>query len=54
MLGFCVVLRNVLSPERSLTKIWKFSDDGDVDVKVEEALDDDLEVRMLGDVLEES
>lgn len=41
----------VLSPDSSLTKIWKLSEDGDegVDVDIEEALDDEREVRMLGD-----
>lgn len=42
-----VGLSDVLSPESSLTKIWKFSEDGDEDVDVEEALDEEREVRML-------
>lgn len=40
---------DVLSPDSSLTKIWKFSEDGVEDVDVEEAFDDDREVRMLGE-----
>ena len=43
---------DVLSPDSSLTKIWKLSEDGDEDVDVEEALDDEREVRMLGDAVE--
>lgn len=41
----------VLSPDSSLTKIWKLSGggDADVDVDVEEAFEDEREVRMLGD-----
>ena len=45
----CQSLKYVLSPDSSLTKIWKFSEDGDEDVDVEEAFDDERDVRMLGD-----
>ena len=41
----------LLSPDRSLTKIWKLSVEGveDVeDVEVEEAFDEEREVRMVG------
>ena len=41
----------VLSPDRSLTKSWKFSVDGDEDVEdveVEEAFDEEREARMVG------
>lgn len=41
-------LSDVLSPDSSLTKIWKFSD-GDEDVDVEEAFDDEREIRMFGE-----
>ena len=44
--------RGVLSPERSLTNIWKFSDGGE-DVDVEEAVEDEREGRMIGLVIEE-
>lgn len=45
---FCYQGRsNGLSPDSSLTKIWKFSD-GDEDVDVEEAFDDEREKRMFG------
>lgn len=40
----------LLSPERSLTNIWMFSD-GVEDVEVEEAFEDDLEVRMIAEVI---
>ena len=61
LLVFCFVLSlggfqrlrrlrgDVLSPDSSLTKIWKLSEDGDEDVEVEEALDDERDERMLGD-----
>ena len=45
----------VLSPDKSLTKIWKLSEDGDggededEDEDVEEAFEEEREVRMLGD-----
>lgn len=42
-------VRGMVSPDSSLTKIWKLSEDGDEGVDVEEALDDEREVRMLGD-----
>ncbi len=45
---------SVLSPDSSLTKIWKFSGDGDEDVDVEEAFDDERDVRMLGDSVGDS
>ena len=52
MLAFCVMcslsLDDVLSPDNNLTKIWKFSIDEDEDVDVEEAFDEEREVRMLG------
>lgn len=32
-----------------MTKIWKLSEDGVEDVDVEEAFDDERDVRMLGD-----
>lgn len=38
----------MVSPDSSLTKIWKFSD-GDEDVDVEEAFDDEREIRMFGE-----
>lgn len=38
-----------LSPDKSLTKMLKLSEDGDEEVDVEEAFDDEREVRMLGD-----
>ena len=44
---------DILSPDSSLTKIWKLSEDGDEDVEVEEALDDERDVRMLGDPVRE-
>ena len=44
-----VGLGGVLSPDSSLTKMWKLSEAGDEDVDVEEAFDDEREVRMLGD-----
>lgn len=40
----------LLSPERSLTNMWKFSD-GDEDVEVEEAFEDDLEGRMVAGIV---
>lgn len=47
-------LGDILSPESSLTKIWKLSGDGDEDVDedvdVEEAFDDERDGRMLGDL----
>ena len=56
MAGSCVSLGgpcyqglcDVLSPDSSLTKIWKFSD-GEEDVDVEEAFDDEREVRIFSD-----
>ena len=38
-----------LSPDKSLTKMWKLSEDVDEEVDVEEAFDDEREARMLGD-----
>ena len=53
----CVVLGlgDVLSPDSSLTNIWKLSGDGDEDEDedVEEAVDEEREVRMLGDTVGE-
>ena len=46
-------LRDVLSPDSSLTNIWKLSEDGVDDVEVEEAIDEEREVRMLGDTVGE-
>ena len=42
-------MRDVLSPDSSLMKIWKLSEDGVEEVDVEEALDEERDVRMLGD-----
>lgn len=42
-------LGDVLSPDSSLTKMWKLSIAGDEDVDVEEAFDDERAVRILGD-----
>lgn len=42
-------VRGMVSPDSSLTKIWKLSGGGDADVDVEEAFEDEREVRMLGD-----
>ena len=46
---------DVLSPDSSLTNIWKLSVDGDEDEDedVEEAVDEEREVRMLGDTVGE-
>lgn len=44
-------MSDVLSPDSSLTNIWKLSEDGDEDVEVEEAVDEEREVRMLGDTV---
>ena len=55
----CAVLGlgDVLSPDSSLTNIWKLSGDGDEDEDededVEEAVDEEREVRMLGDTVGE-
>ena len=51
----CAVLglSDVLSPDSSLTNIWKLSEDGDDDVEVEEAVDEEREERMLGDTVGE-
>ena len=46
-------MSDVLSPDSSLTKIWKLSEDGDEDVDVEEAFDEEREIRMLGDSVED-
>lgn len=46
-------LSDVLSPDRSLTKIWKSSEDGDEDVDVEETFDDERELRMLDESVED-
>ena len=46
-------MRDVLSPDSSLTKIWKLSVDGDEDVEVEEAVEEEREVRMMGDTIGE-
>lgn len=48
-LCYLVGLGDVLSPDSSLTKIWKLSIAGDEDVDVEEAFEEEREVRMLGD-----
>ena len=45
-------LSDVLSPDSSLTKIWKFSD-GDEDADVEEAFDEERETRMMGNSVED-
>ena len=42
---------DVLSPDSSLTNIWKLSEDGDEDVELEEAVDEERDVRMLGDAV---
>jgi len=44
-------LEGLLSLERSLTNIWKFSD-GVEDVEVEDAFDDDLEGRIIAEYVE--
>lgn len=48
-LCYLLGLGDVLSPDSSLTKIWKLSIAGDEDVDVEEAFEYEREVRMLGD-----
>ena len=44
---------DVLSPDNNLTKIWKLSEGGEEELDVEDALDEERDVRMLGDAVGE-